>query len=381
MTPNETNRYLVTFANPPVSPMRAGAVLNIAEAAAAESLLHFPDLGVSVVTLSAADAETLRRHESVLVVEEDTDVHILGFPDDPGPEAEAHDTTTSYRWNITMVEAPGAWARGYQGQDISVAVLDTGIAAHPDLVISGGVSVIPGVTSYNDGNGHGTHCAGIIGGRGVNNVYGVAPQCNLYAVKVLSDSGSGSASWILSGMQWCIDNQMRIASMSLGGVSAPSIAYAQAVQSCQKNGVLVVCAAGNSYRTTFPWVNSPANSAEPRMQNESPTAVAAIDQNRLIASFSSRGGRTTPWNQVTLSAPGVHIYSTYLNDGYKYLSGTSMACPHVSGLAALVCESEPGISPHLVNAKIASTATNLGASPFPNETFGYGLIDCAVATR
>ncbi|NIQ09711.1 MAG: S8 family serine peptidase, partial [Gammaproteobacteria bacterium] len=85
--------------------------------------------------------------------------------------------------------------------------------------------------SYDDGHSHGTHCAGIIGAR--NNfigVVGVAPLCNLYAVKVLSDSGSGYSSWVIAGMDWCIQNNIQVASMSLGSPSAPSVAYANAVR-------------------------------------------------------------------------------------------------------------------------------------------------------
>jgi subtilisin len=395
MAQEQPKRYLLTFTEPQVSAKQASAVTGlpteqfqegIARVAAGtpgtDELLHFPDLGISVVTLAPEDAKALGRHESILAVEEETEMRILGFLDDPGPEAETRATAAGTpRWNMVLVKAPEAWARGYDGNGIGVAVLDTGIAAHPDLVIAGGISCVPGVSSYNDGNGHGTHCAGIIGGLGVNDVYGVAPKSSLYAVKVLSDSGSGSSSWVLAGMQWCIDNSIRVASMSLGSQSSPSVAFARAIQACQTRGVVVICAAGNSYQEPFPWVNSPANSDQAGMQNERPMAVAAIDQSSVVASFSSRGGQTTPWNQVTVSAPGVKIYSTYLNQGYTTMSGTSMACPHTAGLAALVCERNPGISPQLVNAKISTTAPHLGQGPYPNTAYGYGRIDCGLATR
>jgi subtilisin len=323
----------------------------------------------------------LRGKAEILAVEEDVEMHILGFPSE-GIESAAATATGQPLWNIQMIKAPQAWARNVNGVGINLAILDTGIAAHPDLVISGGISMVPGVPSYNDGHGHGTHCAGIAAARnGLNNVYGVAPQSNLYAVKVLSDAGSGQSSWIIAGMSWCISNNIKVASMSLGGANPPYMAYAQAIKNCQDNGVTVVCAAGNSYGTNFPWVCSPANSVITGFPNASPIAVAAVDSNSNIAPFSSRGGQTAPWNQVVVAAPGVNVYSTYLNGGYTTMSGTSMACPHVSGLAALICQKYPGISPQMVEAKISATAKNLGTAPYPNIPYGYGLIDCDSSIR
>jgi subtilisin len=283
-------------------------------------------------------------------------------------------------WNINLVKAPQAWARGIRGNGVKVAVLDTGIAAHPDLVISGGVSFIPGVVSYNDGHGHGTHCAGVIGAR--NNwigVVGVAPLCNLYAVKVLADSGSGSSSGIIAGMEWCINNGIKVISMSLGSNSAPSVAYANAIKRCQDNGITVVCASGNSFGSAFPWVGAPANSIISGVPNASPIAVGAVNSACVIAPFSSRGGNAPLWNQVTVVAPGVNVYSTYKGGGYTTMSGTSMATPHVAGLAALVYQRYPGITPPFLKSRIASTATNLGPAGY-DQTYGYGLVNCLLAT-
>jgi subtilisin len=283
-------------------------------------------------------------------------------------------------WNISLVKAPQAWARGLRGEGIKVAVLDTGIAPHPDLVISGGVSFIPGVISHNDGHSHGTHCAGIIGAR--NNrigVVGVAPRCSLYAVKVLADSGSGNSSWIIAGMEWCIRNGMKVASMSLGGSNPPMVAYATAVKRCQDNGVTVVVASGNSYGTSFPWVCAPANSFTTGVNNASPIAVGSVDERCQIASSSSRGGSHANWNQVQVVAPGVRINSTILNKGYGTKSGTSMACPHVAGLAALLCQRYPGITPANIKRRISTTSTDLGTRGF-DTTYGFGLINCDRAT-
>ena len=242
-------------------------------------------------------------------------------------------------WNIRMVKAPEAWARGYDGWGVNVAVLDTGIDYnHPDLYVSGGVD-FSGSGSYKDDNGHGTHCAGIIAAREYRGrIVGVAPRAKLYAVKVLDYTGEGYVTDIIAGMDWCIRNKMKVASMSLGGKRGPNIAYNNAVSRCQRNGVLVVVAAGNSGHTNFPWVGAPANSARENWWSPSPIAVGAVDSNNNLAYFSSRGRQYLPWNPVGCVAPGVSIWSTYLNNGYAYKKGTSMACPHVAGLAALLWE-------------------------------------------
>ncbi|NBB76631.1 MAG: S8 family serine peptidase, partial [Bacteroidetes bacterium] len=190
---------------------------------------------------------------------------------------------------------------------------------------------------------------------------------------------SGSSSWVIAGMDWCVQNNMDVASMSLGSKSGPSVAYANAVKRCQENGVIVVVATGNSGRHSFPYVGSPANAYIRSDSNGSPIAVGAVHQNSNLASFSSRGTNHSEWNGVTVVAPGVAVNSTVLNDGYGKKSGTSMACPHVAGLAALLIEKYPGIDPINVARRITETATDLGGPGYDEEN-GYGLINCDLAT-
>lgn len=402
-----------------------------------DDVLHFDALGISSVELSSNEATQIASSNDVMAVEEDLEMFALGktqsddeqfnelfLSGNPIIQHQDMSSSTEFQqgynqaltdvfanllksrnlsmganvesllapkpagaaskqavpWNIAMVNAPAAWARGIDGKGIKVAILDTGIASHPDLVVSGGACFIPGKTSYNDLQGHGTHCAGIVAAR--NNTVGtigVAPQASLYAVKVLDDSGAGMTSWIIAGMEWCIKNKMKVASMSLGGSSAPMTAYANAIKRCQDNGVTVVMASGNSYGTNFPWVCSPANSVMTGELTASPIAVGAVDSSKLVAPFSSRGGQTSPWNYVNCVAPGVAINSTYLKKSYKVMSGTSMACPHVAGLAALIIQKYPGISPINVKKRIATTSTDLGSREF-DITYGFGLINCDKAT-
>lgn len=403
-----------------------------------KDVLEFSNLGITAVSLDEKEIGRLKESRNIMAVEEDVEMRILetlaaGVEEDQRVEGAGDFQTEAYQrgfqegvqhylesanqyrgqldhfsgiqpafanpqlpafparptplslqpipWNISKVKAPGAWARGINGTGIRVAVVDTGIANHPDVLpIAGGISFVPGVISHIDGNSHGTHCAGIIGARnnGVG-VVGVAHHCKLYAVKVLSDAGTGMSSWIIAGMDWAAAQGMHVASMSLGGLTGPIVAYAQAVKRLQDRGTVVVIAAGNSFGTAFPWVNAPGNSFIPGVPNASPIAVGAINANQIIAPFSSRGGQNPIWNQVNVVAPGVNINSTVLGGAYGLKSGTSMATPHVAGAAALLKQRFPGITPASVKMKLMSTATDLGPGGY-DQTYGSGLINCNSAT-
>lgn len=285
-------------------------------------------------------------------------------------------------WNIKMVKAHRAWARGYDGYRVKVAVLDTGIDYnHKDLCVYGGVD-FSGSESYMDYNGHGTHCAGIIAAREHRKrIVGVAPRAKLYAVKVLDDKGYGNTSDIIAGMEWCVNNGIQVASMSLGGAHAPSVAYRNAISRCQLNGVLVVAAAGNSANSDFPSVCAPANSAQATTWSTSPIAVGAVDRRKQIAYFSSRGQKCLPWNPVGCVAPGVNVKSTYLDNENVEISGTSMACSHVAGLAALLCQRWNSHDVYKIKKQLLLGTFHSHAYP-PSTYMGFGLINCdrAVST-
>lgn len=279
-------------------------------------------------------------------------------------------------WNIKMVKAHRAWARGYDGYRVKVAVLDTGIDYnHKDLCVYGGVD-FSGSESYMDYNGHGTHCAGIIAAREHRKrIVGVAPRAKLYAVKVLDDKGYGNTSDIIAGMEWCVNNGIQVACMSLGGVHAPSVVYRNAISRCQLNGVLVVAAAGNSANSDFPSVCAPANSAQAKTWSTSPIAVGAVDRRKQIAYFSSRGQKCLPWNPVGCVAPGVNVKSTYLDNENVEMSGTSMACSHVAGLAALLCQRWNSRDVYKIKKQLLLGTFHSHAYP-PSTYMGFGLINC-----
>ena len=279
-------------------------------------------------------------------------------------------------WNIKMVKAHRAWARGYDGYRVKVAVLDTGIDYdHKDLCVYGGVD-FSGSESYMDYNGHGTHCAGIIAAREHRKrIVGVAPRAKLYAVKVLDDKGYGNTSDIIAGMEWCVNNGIQVACMSLGGAHAPSVAYRNAISRCQLNGVLVVAAAGNSANSDFSWVCAPANSAQAKTWSTSPIAVGAVDRRKQIAYFSSGAQKCLPWNPVGCVAPGVNVKSTYLDSEYVEMSGTSMACSHVAGLAALLCQRWNSRDVYKIKKQLLLGTFHSHAYP-PSTYMGFGLINC-----
>ena len=276
-------------------------------------------------------------------------------------------------WGVDRIDAEVVWPAN-TGAGVDVAILDTGIDYdHPDLAanLAGGVNFVgwwwvDGSTNryyWNDRNGHGSHNAGIV--AAVNNnvgVVGVAPSANLWAVRVLGDNGSGYVSDIIQGLEWCVDNGIEIASMSFGGDYSESLK--NACDAAYAAGVLLVAAAGNEYGGA---VSYPAAC-------NSVIAVSAIDDANNIADFSSVG------QEVELSAPGVNIKSTYNNGGYALGSGTSMACPHVAGVAALVWAApELGLTTAAqVRNRLRVTAEDLGALGKDNY-FGYGLVDAAAA--
>ena len=236
---------------------------------------------------------------------------------------------------------------GSGATDVDVAVIDTGIAKHPDLTIVGGKNCSTG-RSYDDGNGHGTHVAGTIGAKDDGSgVVGVAPGARLWAVRVLDNRGSGSWSAIICGIDWVTSKRdiIDVANMSLGGGgSEPSGAGCttgdglhDAICASVAKGITYVVAAGNSGADAAGFV--PAAYDEvitvsaladfDGLPGGTAAATCRADVDDTFADFSNYGA------DVDLIAPGVCIHSTWKGGGYNTISGTSMASPHVAGAAAL----------------------------------------------
>lgn len=277
-------------------------------------------------------------------------------------------------WGVQHIGSELVHNQGITGTGAKVAILDTGIDyTHIDLKdnYKGGYNFAYNNADPMDDSGgspsvpsHGTHKAGIVGAEknGIGAV-GVAPTTSLYAVKVLNGGGMGSESWIISGLQWSVDNKMNIVSMSFG-TSAYSQALQDAVDAVYNSGILLVAAAGN----TGGFVEYPA-------AYDSVIAVSATDSSDQLASFSSNGPK------IELAAPGVGIYSTIVGGGYDYRDGTSSAAPHVAGVAALIYSTDfsdvngDGVKNNIdVRLILQNTAKDIGI-PGRDNLYGYGLVD------
>ncbi|MEG4056315.1 MULTISPECIES: S8 family serine peptidase [unclassified Microcoleus] len=253
------------------------------------------------------------------------------------------------------------------GSGMKVAVLDTGMdLQHPDFAGRSIVSqsFVPG-EDVQDGNRHGTHCIGTACGfKDLNGRrYGIAYESTIYVGKVLSNAGSGASGWILAGMEWAIANGCQVISMSLGNTNPkPSTAYETVGRRALQNGCLIVAAAGNHGPTKT--VGQPANSP-------SIMAVAAVDNCVQVPDFSATSD-LIQGTKVDIAAPGVKVYSSVPMDKGRYAAynGTSMATPHVAGLAALYAESTGKRGAELWQLLTAYAM----ALPLPNTRVGSGLV-------
>lgn len=275
-------------------------------------------------------------------------------------------------WGIERIGSRLVNAVGNTGKGIKVGILDTGIDYnHEDLKNNyrGGYNFVGNNNNPIDDNSHGTHVAGIIAAEDNDiGVVGVAPDAYLYSVKVLAFDSTGSTSDIVSGLEWSIDNGMQIINMSLGSED-DSISVSRAINNTYNAGILIVAAAGNSGNA----VGKGDNVDFPAKYN-SVISVGATDKNDKRANFSSTG------TALEISAPGVGILSTLNGNRNRYgtLSGTSMSCPHVTGVAALIMSAEPGITNTRVRIRMQTTAqnmTNVSKGFSSKDWYGYGLVD------
>ncbi|HAZ13122.1 MAG: hypothetical protein A2X86_10030 [Bdellovibrionales bacterium GWA2_49_15] len=301
-----------------------------------------------IAHLSNSQVRSLKQIASSLEIEKDGMVEVQGKPTGgtttPPPE--------TVPWGITHINSQGAWNTS-RGLGSIVCVVDTGVQRnHPDLQanVMGGENFIVSrgaidPNKWDDDNGHGTHVAGTI--AALDNeigVVGVAPEASIFAAKVLDRRGSGYNSDIAEGIRSCISHGAHVINMSLGGPSDSTVLKA-AVQEAYAAGLVIVVAAGNESGP----VSYPAKYSES-------IAVSAIDSSNRLASFSNFGP------EVDFAAPGVSVLSTTKGSTYVTYNGTSMASPHVAGVAALMLSS--GLN--------TLKSRDIGLAP---EAQGQGLID------
>lgn len=271
------------------------------------------------------------------------------------------------QWGFPAISAPEAWDVETGSHDVVVAILDTGVEGdHPDLeanVCGPHESFVPGEDPLWDGYFHGSHVAGTVAATTDNDlgVAGTSQSC-LQSVKVLSQFGSGQWTWVAAGITWAADNGAHIISMSLGGADPGPLVEDAVDYAYEEQDVLVVAAAGNSGFWGCPSVGYPAAFA-------SVIAVASLDEpGDQHSSFSSCGP------EVEIAAPGAGVLSTSNNGGYTTASGTSMAAPHVSGVAALAKSVNPSASAPELRCMLTLTADDVEDSGWDEYT-GWGRVN------
>jgi len=347
----------------------------------------------------------LKKIPEVAYVMEDREVSLLGNV----PLASGDSAPTGVR----RIEA-ATTTTAHQASNVNVAVIDTGVyLAHPDLNVVSGKNCVRTNRNANDDNGHGTHVAGTIAAKNTGaGVVGVAPGTKIYAVKVLNSQGSGTFSQIVCGIDWVTANaaslNIKVASMSLGGGgsndnncgNSNGDAMHKAICRSVSAGVTYVVAAGNSatnLATSVPAAYPEVLTVTAMSDSDGKTGATGGaltcrtgELDDKYATFSNYGVSAADINH-TVAGPGVCIYSTWLNNGYNTISGTSMATPHVSGSVALCFGNGgtagpcAGLTPAQVVQKMRSDAqahatasngfTGDPFSPIAGKYFGYLVWD------
>lgn len=317
---------------------------------------ELPELGLKVLKVAEGSVGKVIMALNALPDVEYAEPNYLAYaldtiPNDPG---------WSTQYGPANIQMPQAWEITSGSTAVKIAIIDTGVdLTHPDLAakIVAGYDFVNNDAYAQDDHGHGTHVAGIAAAIGNNatGIAGVSWGARIMPVKVLNSSGSGSYDSIVNGIIWAADHGAKVINLSLGG-SSSSRSLEDAINYAYNRGVTVVAAAGNSGDSTLHYPAAYANVI----------AVAAVNSVNSRASFSTYG------DFVDIAAPGVGIYAT-LRGGYGSMSGTSMAAPHVAGVAALLVGQPQFNTPAKVRAAIEATALDLGDSGW-DAYYGHGLV-------
>ena len=348
----ERTNVLITFSGVPGPADRAAV-----QAAGGVVRYSFHLVPGMAVSLPAAAMTALQANPRILAIE-------------PDGRIQAFDAELDLAFGVKRIGAGTAHAALVTGANVKVGVVDSGIDYwHPDLAgaYAGGRDFVNSDDDPFDDNGHGTHVSGTIAAADDNvGVVGVAPDVQLYGLKILDAAGQGDWSHAIAALEWAVDNGIQVVNHSYGDSRNPGTLVASAFANAAANGVLNVAAAGNTgdcvaKRNT---IGYPARFPEV-------IAVGATDWFDGRPCFSSSGA------ELELAAPGDLIASTYPGNDYAYGSGTSMASPHVAGAAALVM-SAGIVDPAEVRHILSSTADDLGEAG-RDTLFGFGLVNVVAA--
>ncbi|MDG5787521.1 S8 family peptidase [Evansella sp. AB-P1] len=267
-----------------------------------------------------------------------------------------------YQWNLTQIFAEDAWKYTVGQTRVPIAIIDSGIdPEHLDLSdkIVDGYNAFDDSNAYNDEHGHGTHVAGISAAitNNIDGVAGVSWNNPILAVKALDDNAEGSSLSIAKGIIWAVEQGAKVINLSLGDSHDSDVMY-EAIKYAYDNDVVLIAASGNDN------VDTPMYPAA----YKEVLAVGAVDINRERAFFSNYG------NHLDVTAPGEHIPSTFLGNQYVMMSGTSMAAPHVAGMAGLIRSVDPTLSNDEIYELIMRTSDDLGKRGY-DPFYGFGEIN------
>ena len=379
--PTEVSERLIIVFDPAVNmDLRTELLSTIDELEIIHAYKIIPGVCVNA-PLSAI--ESIKKLDGVEAIWFDHEVSALSILNQIFPK---HKVSPELSDSVGLINAPSLWALGINGSGIVIAVVDTGINWHheslddldddpatDDPKVIANVSFVPGVPTGFDDHGHGTHVAGIAAGTGgISHIYmGVAPGAHLYAVKVLNSTGIGYDSWVVAGIEWSVENDADVITMSIGGWGYPYDPVSMASDAAVDAGVVVTVAAGNS-GPSYMSMDSPGLATKV-------ITVGATTKGDTVATFSSRGPNTYDYRgDPDVVAPGVGIISADVWNltGYVPMSGTSMATPHVAGGAALLLQAFDGATPKLVTSALMASAVDIGSDSY---TQGAGRIDVSGA--
>lgn len=346
----------------------------MARAAVAPRFVYRHAIQGFAAPLSAPQIRALQTDPRVLLIEPDAPIALppfeaervfLSTPDHPAPSRRSSQRVPTGVLRSGIARSPTARIDGRDTRlDVDIAVIDTGIDhRHPDLRIAGGFTLFPNI---KDGNGHGTHVAGIIAARDNGfGVVGMAPGARLWAVKVLDGKGRGSWGNVIMGLDWVASRSatIEVVNLSIGGALANDGAVKNSIDGVLARGIVVTAAAGNDSHDVdqmvparFDGVVAVSALADSNGQAGRSAGIFRVgkryrEQDESFADFSNFG------QKVALAAPGVRILSTYKNRGYARISGTSQAAPHAAGAAALWKLTHPTATPAEVRAALIAAAS------------------------
>ncbi len=305
--------------------------------------------------LTGLQAFELQQQENVLRVEKDCIVKANASPIKNRKVKRNKQSKMKKEWNMAMVKAP--LQKKENTDKVKVAVIDSGVDFGNDVELQDYIDLVPGYEEclpyYTDITGHGSSVAGIIAAQDNKvGITGINPNVQLYSARVLDEKNKAPVSRVVEAIYWAIDHDVNIINMSFG-LNQDSEILHRAIQDAYNAGILLVAAAGNNGKVEYP------------AAYEEVIAVGAVDSEGIVCENSAKG------SEIELVAPGEKIASTGAFQGTLVCSGTSLAAPHVTGIASMLWERDRSVSADFIRALLQESANGYGNS----DAYGNGLVD------